>query len=353
MNFDFIFIFLKKTKYGIIKYIIKSIEREGLPINIIKFDKNHLKYASELFIQRYKEQRCKMNILPQKYESPDTVLLLLQEHFTNCIGVAAIENGKLVGYLIGLPVPNFKGSQRGIYCPEWAHAAILENRSEVYKKMYESASDLWVKNQCFNHAISLMADDDELINTWFWNGFGLHVIDAVRSLDLLSGNVNQDIVVRKCSNDDIESILPLLVKLQKHMAGTPIFIPKTDDKKAHDIQKWLENSDNHIWIGICKDEVISVMKVSEKISNDIEVLSDDYTVSIGETYTRNDYRGHGITKAMLQYVLTDSKLKGFKRCAVVFESQNISACTFWLKYFHPVCYSLVRKIDDRITLMNP
>jgi len=51
---------------------------------------------------------------------------------------------------------------------------------------------------------------------------------------------------------------------------------------------------------------------------------------------------------MLQSVIEEASLKGYQRCAVVFESQNKNARDFWLKYFTLVCYSLVRKVDDRI-----
>jgi hypothetical protein len=33
---------------------------------------------------------------------------------------------------------------------------------------------------------------------------------------------------------------------------------------------------------------------------------------------------------------------------VDFEPQNIPAAHFWLKHFQPVCYSLIRHVDERI-----
>jgi GNAT superfamily N-acetyltransferase len=114
----------------------------------------------------------------------------------------------------------------------------------------------------------------------------------------------------------------------------------------------LKNPDNAIWIGICKGQVVSIMEISKKKSNDAQILSDEATISVGETYTIEEFRGDGITKAILHKVIEEYSNKGYKRCAVVFESQNINGSDFWLRYFEPVCYSLVRKIDDRITWAN-
>lgn len=52
--------------------------------------------------------------------------------------------------------------------------------------------------------------------------------------------------------------------------------------------------------------------------------------------------------ALLQSAMNEAAINGYKRDAVFFESQNSSGRNFWLKYFNPVCFSLVRKVDDRI-----
>lgn len=39
---------------------------------------------------------------------------------------------------------------------------------------------------------------------------------------------------------------------------------------------------------------------------------------------------------------------GYERLEVDFASANILAGRSWLRYFAPVCYSLVRPVDDRM-----
>lgn len=264
------------------------------------------------------------------------------------MGVVAVENNKVIGYLIGLPISNFKGSQRGIYCPEWSHSVICKDKPYVYQKLYEKAANLWVKEGCFNHAISILAHDEEAMNIFYWNGFGLHVVDAVRDLNSLSGKSNTDIEIRQFNKDDLEEVVPIYNEYNQYMASSPIFLPMFNMETPEGISQWLEEPNNTLWLATNKGSIISIMEVGYKISSDIQVLADNDTVSIGITYTRDGFRGQGITKAMLQSVIKEASAKGYKRCAVDFESQNSSGRNFWLKYFTPVCYSLVRKVDDRI-----
>lgn len=327
--------------------------RRGFDIEIIKFNENHLEYVSELFIKNYVKAREIQNILPEKYEDKNNIFPMLYEIHKKSIGVVAFDNNEMIGYLIGLPIPNFKGSQRGVYCPEWSHAVICNEKSEVYQKLYEEASNLWVGNGCLNHAISVMAHDEEVMNILSWNGFGLHVVDAVRDLKLLSGSINNDIEIRQYNKDDIDEVIHLLLEYKKYMVSSPIYLPLMQVENAENINQWLENPNNTLWLGIKSGNIIAMMEVSYKKSNDAQILSDKDTVSIGITYTKDNFRGQGLTKALLQNVMKEASLMGYKRCAVVFESQNSSGRNFWLKYFKPVCFSMVRKVDDRITWTNP
>ncbi len=317
-------------------------------MEIFKFSENYLEHASDLFAKSYMKARENLNILPIKYEVKNTILTLLQDFYKEYIGVVAVENGEVIGYLTGLPISNFKGSQRGIYCPEWSHAVMYKDRPYVYQELYKEASNMWIQNGCLNHAITIMAHDDEAMNIWFWNGFGLHVVDAVRDLNILPGNFNNDIEIRKFKKEDIEEVVHLYLEYKTYMASSPIYLPLIQVENAEDINQWLENPDNNLWLGLSNGNIIAIMEVSYKQSNDAQILSDDDTVSIGVTYTSENYRGQGITKALLQKVMEEALLKGYKRCAVVFESQNVSGRNFWLKYFKPACYSVVRKVDNRI-----
>ena len=71
------------------------------------------------------------------------------------------------------------------------------------------------------------------------------------------------------------------------------------------------------------------------------------TASILGAFTEPRVRGTGIGTALLDRALAWARASGHKRCAVDFEPQNISGTRFLLSHFQPVCYSLVRRVDER------
>jgi predicted GNAT family acetyltransferase len=60
-------------------------------------------------------------------------------------------------------------------------------------------------------------------------------------------------------------------------------------------------------------------------------------------------RGEGIATALLAHALKSARQSECEQCAVPFEPMNLLGTRFWLKYFDPVCFSVLRIIDDRVT----
>ena len=79
-----------------------------------------------------------------------------------------------------------------------------------------------------------------------------------------------------------------------------------------------------------------------------EIVQDEKTVSIVSAFTKEEARGRGIATALLNRSLEWAQEERYERCAVDFEPMNSLAARFWLRYFEPVCYSLMRRIDERI-----
>jgi GNAT superfamily N-acetyltransferase len=70
-------------------------------------------------------------------------------------------------------------------------------------------------------------------------------------------------------------------------------------------------------------------------------------VAITGAYVLPEFRGKGVAEALLDTLLAWAKAQGKTTCSVDFESSNGYAAGFWLRYFKPVCYSLLRRVDPR------
>ncbi|RPH75570.1 hypothetical protein EHM76_01345, partial [bacterium] len=170
----------------------------------------HLEEAAALFARAYKEQRALTPDLPSRHEQPEHLLARLKWLLDHHPGVAAVEGGRLVGYLSGIALEEFKGEHPGVYCPEWAHAARGEDRRGIYQQMYNHLSRSWVADGRYNQAITILAGDAEARDLWFWNGFGLLVVDAVRPLNRIEDGVAPaGFTIKAAGRDDLDAILDL------------------------------------------------------------------------------------------------------------------------------------------------
>jgi len=61
-----------------------------------------------------------------------------------------------------------------------------------------------------------------------------------------------------------------------------------------------------------------------------------------------EHRGKGVYQNLLNFAVFALKNEGFTQLGVDFESINPTAWGFWLKYFTPYTYGVVRRIDEHI-----
>jgi GNAT superfamily N-acetyltransferase len=74
----------------------------------------------------------------------------------------------------------------------------------------------------------------------------------------------------------------------------------------------------------------------------VAIVESAAAVAITGAYIRPAYRGRHLAAALLDAGLREYAARGFTLCAVNFESFNPTASAFWMKYFEPVCLSVVR-----------
>lgn len=296
----------------------------------------------------YRQQRERLSALPARHEDAGAVLAKLADLSHEFPGVAALENGRLCGYLIGFPIPEFKGAERGLYCPIWAHAAARHRRASVYRQLYERISSQWVQAGCLTHAITLYADDAETADVWFRNGFGLLVIDALRPLSPVESMSPPEVTIRQGTGDDLDSVLPLSDGLSRYMADGPIFLPLLEMPSRAEWEEWLTQPAHTLWLALRGGEAVAYLRTQPPAFDATYVVSDPQTISITGAYAKPEWRSKGVATLLLQQAIEWARANGYERCSVDFESANLYGSRFWLRHFRPICHSLIRRVDERI-----
>jgi hypothetical protein len=174
-------------------------------MEIVPFRSARLPEAAALFVEHFRALRRQIDVLPDAMEDIDQVVAKLASIADS--GWMAVERGKLIGYLGGFVIDGFRDTERrGAYCPEWGHAA---GEASIYRALYRAAAERWAAMGCGVHAISLLAHDRTAENVWFWLGFGLAVVDAIRPITPLGIAAPDGFAIRQATPDDADQLAAL------------------------------------------------------------------------------------------------------------------------------------------------
>jgi len=311
-------------------------------IEITPLHINDIPAAAALFAAEFGELRQATPALPGTMEDRSRISAYLERILTRSDGLGAWESGRLVGYLAWFLIDDLRSTGRkSAYVPEWGHAAQAGNTAPVYRALYRAAGEAWARAGCQVHAITLLAHNELARETWFWNGFGLTVVDAVRLVQPLPETPHPALTIRPAGPADAQALYDLDIEHCLHYTQPPVFMPPRQPEQPAGWQAFLSQPNAGVWLALDGDQPAGFMRFdpSGEASTVVESL---YTININGAYVRPVYRGRQAAPALLDAALRHYAGRGFSCCAVDFESFNPEAAAFWLKYFQPVCYSLIR-----------
>lgn len=326
-------------------------------MNITDFTIDHINAAMVIAKENYEEERAQVPVLPGIQELPD-----LAEFVEYGLGVSAFENDRMVGYLCAWPprrdafgTTGVSGTFVPIHAHGVAHDITGSGRERIYSRMYQAAAEKWVKKGILSHGISLYTHDTAAIKSFFYNGFGLRCIDAIRTLEELP--VREVILPGQGKTLDYVEIprneWVLLLEHHKaliaHLGRSPIFMtfPTMAIEDLYD----RTNEDTRYFTAKADSQYIAYIKLDQEGET---FVSDDHSMmNINGAYCLPEYRGLGIYQNLLSFMISTLREEGYTRLGVDCESFNPTARGFWLKHFTEYTHSVVRRIDDKaISAMN-
>jgi GNAT superfamily N-acetyltransferase len=309
-------------------------------MEIIPFDPQYVTEAANLFVRNYRRLRQVVPALPDTLEDAAVVGERLGRMAD---GFLALQDGQVTGYLGWFVVDDFRGTgRRAAYCPEWGHASPESNAQQVYRGLYQAAAARWTEAGCKVHAISLLSSDKAAETTWFWSGFGLVVVDALRPMLPLQVAPPQSVEIRKADAGDAPAIAALDADHWRHYTTPPIFMLPRSVEGPEEQRQFLLQPHNSVWLATQDGQAAGFMRFEGESFGAAAIVRSPMTIAITGAYVRPGLRSQGVAAALLAAALRDYAAEGFERCSVDFESFNPEAAYFWMKYFQPVSLSLIR-----------
>lgn len=312
-------------------------------MEITAFKQDYLTDMTGLFVENFRKLRAAVPILPDLMEDTQKVTDMLAGLMESCQGIVALDQGRVVGYMGWYLTNDFRGTGRkGSYCPEWGHGAIETHKAMVYRALYRAAAERWTEIGCKSHALTLLAHDQAAKDVWFWNGFGLTVVDAIRSIDSIEVSLPGDVCIRKATPDDLQILRDLEIEHAAHYQKPPVLMSAYDPVEVDELAAFIREPRNSIWLALDGDRAMGYARFDADNSDAVAIVKSQDRVSNTGLFVRPQYRGRKIALAMINAALSDYATQGFRRCSVDFESFNPEAAVFWTRYFTPVGLSVVR-----------
>ncbi len=313
-----------------------------MEINIKEVKEEYKESALNLVLDSYQNLKKEISFLPTKSTYKQKFKDKIEHLFEKGLGVIALQEDKLIGFLIGYEVDELFGKDKGVYVPLYAHAAV-NNKKRVYQKMYTRAAELWINRCCVIHALTIFTCDKDVIHAFYWLGFGLRCIDAIQKVDLIEKSSHNKVKIIKAELKEIELMEELYKKDNLYYGSSPLFMPVNQKSNIDKLRKWLNKDNHHLWMALIEDRVVGYIRIEPTGETVISTYSK--MMNITGAFVEEKYRDKRIGKFLLDEVLIYLKKNNYMLCGVDFESFNILGSNFWNKYFKPYTYSVVRHIE--------
>jgi GNAT superfamily N-acetyltransferase len=312
-------------------------------MTISDFTIEYIEEAQKLYFQNYEEERNFVPALPAATPFPD-----ISEFANNGMGVAAFEQGQMIGFLCAYsPFDNAFGNHvKGVWSPIHANAAV-GNKGEIYGCMFQAAAKKWVEAGALSHSITRFAHDTKSTDLFFSYGFGLRCVDAIRRVQSIECVTCEGYEFAECPRNRAQDTRHLYNRMLKHLAASPCFLVHSPVEEQDRIET-VNRQNSRVFTVSCAERKIGFIEIMAQGENYICDLPD--MMNICGAYLLPEYRGQGIYQNLLNFVIDTLQIEGYSRLGVDFESYNPTATGFWLKYFTPYTHSVVRRIDEKALL---
>ncbi len=325
-------------------------------MDMITFSKEYIEQAIKITMANYRMEQQFVTVLPQEERLPLKNLLPDMEHFAKCgLGVAAVENHQLLGFICGYqPREDAFGTTgvRGTFVPIHGHGVathiIGADRDRMYSRLYQAVAQTWANAGIRSHAIALYTHDKASVNSFFYNGFGLRCIDLIRSLeqDLKSvsiPSIKEEIIYKELPRAEWKKLMELNNGLIRHIGGSPVFMhfPLMEEEAFYEHT----SEDVRFFGAYVEGEPVAYIKLADTGEN--FVTEHAGMINICGAYCNPKFRGMGLYHNLLSYLIHCLKEEGYQLLGVDCESFNPTARAFWTKHFAEYTHSVVRRIDEK------
>jgi len=293
------------------------------------FSEEHIADAAALLEERHERQRAVEPGLPANvdYRAEIEALWGMDERS----GTAAIRDGELVGYLIGVHRDETWGSNIWV---EYAGHAVREH--ELVRDLYAAAAAEWVARGRDAHYALVPASDPELVDAWFRLSFGAQHAAAIQETPESSAGPPSSVVVRPATAEDVLAATEIDLELPRVQDRSPVFsrIPAPTSISDDDREEFLSDIDDPetaLFVAEIDGKLVGelLMVPVERSSMHVGLARPERAAFLTFAATLPEARGSGAGLALTNAGLAWAREQGYPVTVVDWRETNLFASRFW------------------------
>lgn len=303
-------------------------------MEIVPFADEHVEGAAALLAERHAADRMQEPLLPERRDFAAEI----EKEWQDATGAVALEDGAVVGYLLGQRRDNFMGTHA------WSGVAGQAVRDpELMRDLYAAAAHQWVESGAMRHFVFVPFHETALIDAWFRLCFGASAALAIRATTP-DEPVEGDVEIRRGTRDDFPEAARLDLEMSRAMQPSPSFSGIELQPYEEVLAEWREDDDEDwkLFVAERRGRVVGHFLLGERAA-DLRVP--DNSIDLSQASTEPAARGTGVGRALTAHVIRWAHESGYPTITTDWRMTNLWASRFWPKRgFRPVFLRLYRSI---------
>jgi ribosomal protein S18 acetylase RimI-like enzyme len=332
-----------------------------MPVKIVSFRDTHLEEAAALLALRHQGDHALESALPEHFTQGAVAHTAVEATWSkpDASGVVALDAGRMIGYLIGVPRINLMWG-RSVWVDLAGHAVDRRHAdaAEVYRDLYAALSPSWVSLGCYAHYALIPASDRAALEAWFALSFGKEQAYGICETALasaLSAPADPTLSIRRAELADLEATLELDEIIGRYQSRSPVYSPfspswaGTREQLRQESLDLLHNEHAMLWLALRSGQLVGYQLYLPASLETDNLLIPEQCSYLAAAVTREEERGRGVGRTLTRHGLVEAATAGFTRCITDWRVTNLLSSRFFPRQgFRPVAYRLSRRLDERI-----
>jgi GNAT superfamily N-acetyltransferase len=328
-------------------------------IEIVALTEDEVPAAGQLVAGRHARERRRFPLLPAAYEDPARAADLVRRTLAVTDGVAAVDGGRLVGFLTSLDAVPEPSSPLARYAPARAALHLVHGHAvaddvapgPIAAALFARLAARALERGVTDHVVHVPIGHDD---AWVTLGFGRANAVAVRDRARVDVDAGGD--VRIATSDELDVVDRLVDEEAVFHAGSPMFRPyrraATADAVRAALADELASADHAFLLARRGGRDVGVLSVAPGLGSPLYVP--DGAAYIAATAVLAEARGGGVGAALVAAAMAWAREHGHRAACLHFATTNMTSTAFWTGIgFTPVMLHLRRVLDERILTDRP